>query len=328
MDLREAMSLHHELVEELQSEHSMLAVERYRSPHYRPRRFALAPGGGIALGVTLAPGSGYAIAIRVQENTPSMRELADHISKVAHGESETRIIGRVRAQGTLPQTPTLPLRPGLSIGHPKSTAGTLGGFIRIKGVTGLCALSNNHVLAATNRGRCGDPILQPGRSDGGRPERDRIGRLHAFERLRTAYEPPNEVDAAVCLLDELPYELPHLASSTSAIASAVNGDEVEKIGKSSLRTVGRVTAVNVTLLNMDYRIGALRFDGVTEVQGTHEPFSRDGDSGSLVRRSATGEAVGLLFGGRVRGADNGLGVSYLCNLDATLKLFGEATLVG
>jgi hypothetical protein len=141
-------------------------------------------------------------------------------------------------------------------------------------------------------------------------------------------EPPNEVDVALCLLDDVPFELPHPSPSTSAIASAAYGDEVVKIGKASGRTVGRVTAINVVVLSMDYRIGSLRFDGVTEVQGTLGPFSRGGDSGSLVRRTTSGEAVGLLFGGRVRGADNGPGVSYLCGLDTALNLFGDATLVG
>ncbi|MGH2570536.1 MAG: hypothetical protein ACRDGR_04880, partial [bacterium] len=62
------------------------------------------------------------------------------------------------------------LRPapsGISIGHIDITAGTLGGLVRDKETGNVVILSNNHVMAASNDGTIGDPILQPGPADGG-----------------------------------------------------------------------------------------------------------------------------------------------------------------
>ncbi len=56
---------------------------------------------------------------------------------------------------------------GVSIGHSKITAGTLG--VLAHRTTGEAViLSNNHVLANSNAGVPGDLILQPGPADGGR----------------------------------------------------------------------------------------------------------------------------------------------------------------
>jgi len=56
-------------------------------------------------------------------------------------------------------------------------------------------LSNNHVLANENRGAEGDPILQPGRFDGGKTDRDVIGRLDTYVTLDP--EGVNLVDSAI-----------------------------------------------------------------------------------------------------------------------------------
>src|SRR5207247_7571927 len=55
--------------------------------------------------------------------------------------------------------------------------------------------SNNHVPANENRGGSGDPILQPGAFDGGKPDRDVIGRLDTFVAVDP--EGPNLADAAI-----------------------------------------------------------------------------------------------------------------------------------
>lgn len=76
------------------------------------------------------------------------------------------------------QSPTSRFRPapgGVSLGHVGITAGTLGCLVRKNGR--LYILSNNHVIANSNDAAIGDPILQPGPTDGGRDPGDRIGRL-------------------------------------------------------------------------------------------------------------------------------------------------------
>jgi len=70
---------------------------------------------------------------------------------------------------------------GVSVGHIKITAGPLGCFCScMEPKEPILILSNNHVLANSNRGKIGDPILQPGPYDGGINPRDRIATLLDF----------------------------------------------------------------------------------------------------------------------------------------------------
>lgn len=80
-----------------------------------------------------------------------------------------------------------PLVPGISIGHYRGGAGTLGAIVRDKRTGQLLLLSNNHVLANVTDGRDGraargDPIRQPGPYDGGREE-DTVAHLERFVPL-------------------------------------------------------------------------------------------------------------------------------------------------
>lgn len=71
-----------------------------------------------------------------------------------------------------------PVPAGVSIGHFKITAGTLGAFVWRNGQRML--LSNNHVLALSGEAAMGDAVLQPGPHDGGGLDRDTVARLEAF----------------------------------------------------------------------------------------------------------------------------------------------------
>src|SRR2546427_9079395 len=87
-----------------------------------------------------------------------------------------------------------PAKGGYSVGHKDITAGTIATCaydILPGGTTNPPAhgigipqkyyiLSNNHVLANTNAGSPGDPILQPGPYDGGTDPADRIATLSRF----------------------------------------------------------------------------------------------------------------------------------------------------
>ncbi|MBC7339630.1 MAG: hypothetical protein H5U04_07195 [Firmicutes bacterium] len=80
-----------------------------------------------------------------------------------------------------------PLVPGVSIGHWRGGAGTLGAVVRDKRSGQLMLLSNNHVLANGSDGRDGraqrgDPIRQPGTYDGG-TEADTVAHLERFVPL-------------------------------------------------------------------------------------------------------------------------------------------------
>ena len=72
------------------------------------------------------------------------------------------------------------------MGHHAITAGTIGAFIQLDGVTAV--LSNNHVLANENRGALGDAVYQPGPADGGTAG-EQVAILSKFVRLRRRESP-------------------------------------------------------------------------------------------------------------------------------------------
>lgn len=95
-------------------------------------------------------------------------------------------IGRVRLLGQRTERKR-PARPGMSIGHYKITAGTLGAVVRDRATGEQLILSNNHILANATDGKygraaIGDPILQPAPYDGGQAT-DRIATLFRFSPL-------------------------------------------------------------------------------------------------------------------------------------------------
>lgn len=73
-----------------------------------------------------------------------------------------------------------PAAGGVSIGHYKITAGTLGCYVTRDGKKYV--LSNNHVLANTNDATKGDSILQPGKADEG-SDSDKFAVLTDFVKI-------------------------------------------------------------------------------------------------------------------------------------------------
>jgi hypothetical protein len=185
------------------------------------------------------------------------------------------------------------------------------------------ALSNNHVFAAVNGGQEGDALLQPGAADGGRDPDDAIGTLFDFEELhlcRLALCQPNRIDAALALTspEELGNETPEggYGAPRSSTRDAELGLEVQKYGRTTGLTVGRVTGIHATI-NVNYRTGTARFEDQIVISGNG--FSAGGDSGSLVvtkgRLLADRRPIGLLFAGSP--------TSTLANpIDVVLDRFG------
>ncbi|MFC4121069.1 hypothetical protein [Nonomuraea zeae] len=95
-----------------------------------------------------------------------------------------------------------PAMGGISIGHPLITAGTLGCLVKdMRDGEKVAILSNNHVLAAENKAKAGDPIYQPGPLDMPISPDNRIATLTRYENLdfSGAY---NRIDAAIAHLDD------------------------------------------------------------------------------------------------------------------------------
>ncbi|GAA3605706.1 hypothetical protein GCM10022419_108140 [Nonomuraea rosea] len=95
-----------------------------------------------------------------------------------------------------------PAMGGISVGHPKITAGTLGCLVKdLRDGDKVAILSNNHVLAAENDALAGDPIYQPGPYDMPISPGNRIATLTRWENIvfNGTY---NRIDAAIARLDD------------------------------------------------------------------------------------------------------------------------------
>lgn len=222
----------------------------------------------------------------------------------------SEVTGPFRALGDGPDltNPRLPFpRPvpiGVSTGQVDVTAGTIGA--RVVSGSRVYALSNNHVYANRNQAEVGDNILQPGTVDGGADPTDAIGTLHDFEPIRFCNPfplcPDNSIDAAVAATtaENLGNSTPSNGYGTprSETATARLGMAVQKYGRTTGHTKGRITGVNATM-NIGFRDRQARFSGQIVVAGAG--FSGPGDSGSLIVADGAGSddrrPVGLLFAG-------------------------------
>ena len=197
-----------------------------------------------------------------------------------------------------------PVPIGVSTGQVDVTAGTIGARVVSGGE--VFALSNNHVYANRNRARPGDNILQPGTVDGGMNPTDAIGTLHDFETIRFCNPfpscPVNRIDAAIAstTTDNLGNSTPSNGYGTprSEVLAARLGMEVQKYGRTTGHTHGKISGLNATI-NVGFGDNTARFSGQIMISGGG--FSAPGDSGSLIVAGGDGpdsrRPVGLLFAG-------------------------------
>jgi hypothetical protein len=287
-----------------------------------------APWPRVAVGLSPTD-DGARVAVRLRRAAD--RVLLPDLGGAAAAEVDVRVIGPVHpysSPGELQQR-VRPLRPGLSVAHPTVSAGTLGGFVRSR--AGLALLSNNHVLAAGNAAAVGDAVLQPGPADGGGPD-DRVATLAAFERLVSGTA--NLVDAAVATLDAGvdadPGDLPGgpLLGSMPAGLDIDPEETVEKMGRTTGHTYGRITAVEVDGVVVEYGEAIHRFDDQIEITGQAGAFSAGGDSGSVIWRSRDRAPIGLLFAGSETGGAAGTGVAFANPLATVLATLGVEWVAG
>ncbi len=225
-----------------------------------------------------------------------------------------------------------PCHPGVSIGHFKSTAGTLGAIVKDKATRELMILSNNHVLANGSslqkpRAKIGDPILQPGPYDGGKMA-DQVGTLYRYVpieknvqksdcpvalamargstrilnlvkkdyeiRFYKRFKTENTVDCALAKLDSTNLAMASIleVGETKGVSDVKPGDKVVKSGRTTGITRGVVKSVGTTL--------QVEMEDEEKVwfsdQVVSDMSSQPGDSGSVVL-NADQEVVGLLFAG-------------------------------
>ncbi len=208
-----------------------------------------------------------------------------------------------------------PAKGGYSVGHTKIGAGTIATCVYdilpggktsppIHGIgipPKYYILSNNHVLANCNDASPGDQILQPGPLDGGANLTDCIAYLSRFIPLN--FEPTvprtnhnNIVDAAIAevAFKDTSREIywSGYVKGWRLKANISVGTDVQKTGRSTNYTTGRITAINATV-DIGYsngRVARFKDQIMTTI------LSAAGDSGSLVT-TLDDIAVGLLFAG-------------------------------
>ncbi|ASU84722.1 hypothetical protein CDO52_19665 [Nocardiopsis gilva YIM 90087] len=299
----------------------------------RERATSLAVGTEVpwlAVGVERTAPHTYVLAVRVRD-TASAQPLLARIAAEARDEVDVVEVGEIRAlpEALSPeelQKSQRPLIPGCSVGHPDITAGTLGAFVVVDGA--VHALSNNHVLGDSGKARPGDAALQPGVADRGLDPQDRFGELVAMSELST--ERINLVDAAIARIDAgVGHDAERYPGGpvTTIDEGPTEDVTVEKIGRTTGHTRGRITAFEVDGLRINFSHGELLFDDQLEISGRDGAFSDGGDSGSLIWTSEGRAAVGLLFAGSRFGGPDGTGLTYANPITAVLDGF-NARLAG
>jgi hypothetical protein len=202
----------------------------------------------------------------------------------------------------------------VSIGHYQITAGTLGCLVSKNGQTFI--LSNNHVLADSNKGQIGDAILQPGAYDGGTLA-DQIGTLAEFvaiafdgsssgclpqllsllglkPRAALQNEPGNnKVDCALALPTTPNLVNPDILNIgvPTGVGTVTLGTPVQKSGRTTGYTTGTIQQIDVTVA-VNYGGPIATYTG----QLMAGAMSQGGDSGSAVLDMSK-RVVALLFAG-------------------------------
>jgi len=303
----------------------VIEVKRQNVAYLLSRKNVVACGVGFKeteRGITDEP----CVVVSVAKKMPEAQLSPADIVPKKLGEVKTDVVetGVIRAlQGHTDRWRPAP--GGVSIGHIDITAGTLGCLV-IKD-SQLFILSNNHVLANTNAAKKGDPIIQPGRDDGGALD-DQIATLEDFIPINFGEEPPtcpiatgtesflnwlaklvgsshrvmdfqevparNLVDAAIArpLSDDLVEKRILEIVVPQGSREATLGTQVKKSGRTTGFTTGEIIQIDVTA-QVSYGAGK---DAVFEDQLMAGAMSQGGDSGSAVLDEED-YVVGLLFAG-------------------------------
>jgi hypothetical protein len=276
----------------------------------------------LALGISRRTGRDYQLAVRIQQRALERSRTLDLIRSQAKNEVDVRYVGRVeKAAATWFQQRQRPLALGTSVGHHLVTAGTLGCFVRRPGDDALLLLSNNHVLANENRAKVGDVILQHGALDGGKLPDDAAATLLDWVKLKRGGA--NLVDAAVAqVANGVEANITNLRGlgRLAGVGDGVfrTGMEVDKLGRTTGKTHGRVTAFELDNVVVRFGLGDLEFNGQVEIEGDGSSFALGGDSGSMIVDDSR-RAVALLFAVSQIGGSAGQGVAYANPFDVVLR---------
>jgi hypothetical protein len=251
----------------------------------------------IAIGVMGKEGT-WRLAVRVQGYGPKTEEFIAAMRSDADEEVDVRHIGQVEALTGSPKERARPVVTGISCGHFQGEPGTIACFVRGRNdpASPRFILSNNHVIGLSNLAQRMDAILQPAFIDLPVPG-STVGH---FERSIALASTHNRVDAAIARIDEQ-CTVREVFGRTVPIAGIrttplQEGESVTKVGRTTGETNGKIFAIGVNNLEVDFHGTTRFFDQQIEIAPSgDDPFCDGGDSGSLVL-DANSLAVGLLFG--------------------------------
>ena len=257
---------------------------------------------GIALSLDAARQPHVVVMLETSEYEFS---VPDSVEGVA---TETVVTGVLHAFpcSTTTSDCSKPIPPGVSVGHPNITAGTLGAYVQ-DSQGDYFALSNNHIFANENAASIGDPVLQPGPADGGSVSNPShiLGPLDDFHPIAfcgggscNASSPTNPMDAAIVAVDTETVQAENFCGWTPQSTTlpenqvVVDVTQLKKCGRTSGFTTGTVVFKDA-VVNVQYSSGsAARFDG----QIVTTSMSSGGDSGSLMV-DLQNRPTALLFAG-------------------------------
>ncbi|HZQ68427.1 MAG TPA: hypothetical protein VFA68_07895 [Terriglobales bacterium] len=220
-----------------------------------------------------------------------------------------------------------PIKLGTSGGNSRDTSGnfccsgTLGALV--KRGSSFFVLSNNHVLAKSDKGTIGDPVTQPGLVDTNCNPGQTVANLTQFAKLESNLisggNPPlysaladtaiaqivsNQVDTtgAILQLGAVSNGLAQPAAPASTPGTPTVGMAVAKSGRTTGLTCGSIGAFQM-LVDVDYDAScgssavAFTVQYSNQIDILSSTFSAAGDSGSLIVDAQTAQAVGLLYAG-------------------------------
>lgn len=206
--------------------------------------------------------------------------------------TDVKEIGKLRLEVA---KKTKPIQSGFSVGHVKSTAGTVGAIVKKNGK--LLILSNSHVLAQSGNAKVGDQILYPGPADGGLPSKNVVATLAEISPFDSSGNLVNRVDAALAeiaadRLDSINLSI-HKALTPLRSIKPKRGMKITKAGRTTGKTAGEIIDVNFRFV--------IKYPGVGKVgyidQVLCSRYTEPGDSGSIVVDQESGKIVGLHFAG-------------------------------
>lgn len=281
-----------------------------RSSHFARVRSITESDNVVAVGISEKESDGertgeLSVCFYVRKKLPPNKVRAsDALPPVLNAPGDKAVFTDVKEIGTLaPEIAkkSKPLQSGFSVGHVRSTAGTLGAIVKRGGK--LYLLSNSHVLARSGSAALGDPIVYPGPADGGKVPANLVARLSDFSRFDTSGTLVNRVDAALAeversRLEGIEFDIDKATAPFATIAPQ-RGMHVAKAGRTTGKTRGEVIDVNFRFV-LEYSGLAGKVGFIDQVLCTR--YTDAGDSGAIVVDADSGKIVGLHFAGAEGGS--------------------------